>query len=89
MKQFLRDIKTTPLRLLTDFDNKLTKGDVEELLINKGIDIAASPSGRQHQNGLVKGNWKHMVQMARDYLANSLMPTKFWYFALPASSGNI
>eukprot|EP00558_Chaetoceros_sp_UNC1202_P009040 CAMPEP_0197232302 /NCGR_PEP_ID=MMETSP1429-20130617/152_1 /TAXON_ID=49237 /ORGANISM="Chaetoceros sp., Strain UNC1202" /LENGTH=1842 /DNA_ID=CAMNT_0042690279 /DNA_START=1 /DNA_END=5529 /DNA_ORIENTATION=- len=82
LRKFLRDIRITPRRILADFDEKLIKGQVEEYLVDRKIEVSGAPSGRQNQNGLAESNWRTVVRMARGYLTKALLPSKFWYFAV-------
>jgi hypothetical protein len=43
------------------------------------------PQGRQNQNGLSKGNWKYICNMARHFLTENLLPCQFWFRTLKYS----
>ena len=42
----------------------------------------SSPPYRQHQNGLVERQWQSILAMSRNWLKSSMLPTKYWYFAV-------
>ena len=82
MKKFLTDCGTIPSILRTDFDSKLMGGKVGELLESHRIKVQSSPPYRQHQNGLVERHWQTVVNMARNWLTSSLLPSRFWFHAI-------
>ena len=82
LRQFLTDVGVKPKLLRTDFDKKLIGSDSKDLLLNEKIRIESAPPKRQHQNGLVERAWQSAVIMSRNWLRSSLLPSKFWYFAL-------
>ena len=82
MKKFLKDVKVKPKLIRTDFDFKLMGGKVLELLDDRGIDIETAPPSRQDQNGLVERHWQTIVQMARNWMRSSLLPSTFWWYAI-------
>jgi hypothetical protein len=81
VKKFLCDCSVKPSLIRTDFDDKLLSGKVGELLTEHKIQVEGAPPYRQHQNGLVERHWQTLVTMARNWLASSSLPTKYWYFA--------
>lgn len=81
VKFFIRDIGRFPRYLLADRDQKLLGGAIERYLADKTI-LAGAPRKRQNQNGLSEANWRFICDIARNYLAENLLPNKFWYFAL-------
>jgi hypothetical protein len=82
MKQFLRDCGNTPKLLRTDFDHKIMGGKVGDLLLDNKIPIQSSPPYRQHQNGLAERHWQEAVALARNWLTSSMLPSKFWFYAI-------
>ena len=66
-----------------DFNEKLIGGKVAELIEKEnGIDLQATPPKRQHQNGLVERSWQTIVAMSQNWLTSSLLPSKYWWFAV-------
>ena len=43
--------------------------------------INAAHEGKQRQNGLAEGTWRTILRMARGWIAPSLLPPTFWWFA--------
>ena len=82
MKKFIAEVGVKPTLLRTDFDHKLLGGDVANYLLNEKIRVEGAPPKRQHQNGLVERNWRSIVTMARNWLRSSMLPAKYWWFAL-------
>jgi hypothetical protein len=82
IQQFIVDCKIKPKLIRTDFDSKLIGGKVAEFLLSVGVPIESSPPYRQHQNGLVESHWQTVVSMARNWLTSSLLPSKYWFFAV-------
>ncbi len=82
IQQLILDCDGKIKLLRTDFDKKLISGKSKSILREKGIKIEASPPYRQHQNGLVERHWQTVVNMSRNWLRSSLLPTKYWYFAM-------
>ena len=82
MQKFLLDCGTKPTLIRTDYDHKLIRGDVAQLLLKEQIQIDSTPPYRQSQNGLVERHWQTMVNMACNWLTSSQLPTKYWYFAI-------
>ena len=80
--QFLAEAGVKPTMIRTDFDSKLMAGTVHQILTEKGIRIESAPPKRQHQNGLVERNWRSAVTMARNWLKSSMLPAKYWWFAI-------
>jgi hypothetical protein len=70
-----------PKYLLADRDFKLIGDSVEKFLSPDTI-LAGAPRNRQNQNGLSEANWRYICDIARNYLAEHLLPNKFWYHAL-------
>jgi dUTPase len=86
IQQFVLDCGVPPKQLRTDFDHKLMGGLVAAFLRSQNIPIQASPPYRQHQNGLVESHWQSVVSMARSWLTSSLLPSKYWFFAVKRAS---
>ena len=73
-----------PKRIITDYDHKLIGDKIQRFFIENNINctIEAAPPKRQNQNGLSESNWKTVLRMARAWIANKLMPSTFWWYAL-------
>ena len=82
MKEFLLVCGPKPEIIRTDFDAKLIRGPVKQLLTDSHIKIEASPPYRQHQNGLVERHWQTIVAMTRNWLTSAQLPTKYWFFCI-------
>ncbi len=82
IRQFLIDCGSPPRLIRTDFDKKLFKGQVAATLQKAGVKIQSAPPNRQDQNGLVERHWQTVVSMSRRWLKSSLLPSKYWYFAM-------
>ena len=85
LQQFCSEIGRRPTRILTDFDHKLCGKRVLEYFSNPDSTssiIESAPPKHQNQNGLAERNWGTVLRMARSWLASSLLPSKFWFFAL-------
>ena len=85
-KKFLAEVGTKPTLIQTDFDSKPMGAEISEYLNDKNIRIISAPPKRQHQNGLVEQNWKSIVNMAHNWLRSSLLPSKYWWFAVKRAS---
>ena len=82
LSQFLLDAQVPPKVIRTDFDKKLMGGAAKRLLRSKNIRVEAAPPKRQHQNGLVERRWQSILTMARNWLTEELLPSKYWFFAV-------
>ena len=82
LSQFLLDAQVPPKVIQTDFDKKLMGGAAKRLLCSKNIRVEAPPPKRQHQNGLVERRWQSILTMARNWLTEELLPSKYWFFAV-------
>ena len=84
LKTFCNNIGMTPKRFITDFDHKLMGQQVLEYFTNAdgSCIIESAPPNKQSQNGLAEANWKSILYMARAWLSSSLLPSKFWWFAM-------
>ena len=83
VKKFINDIGIKPSLIRTDFDHKLIGGNVAKFLNEEEkIRLESAPPYRQHQNGLVVRHWQTIVNMARNWLHSSMLPTTYWYFAI-------
>ena len=80
--QLFLDMGRKPTRIYTDFDPKLIRGKCGRMLKHLNIHVWASPSRRQHQNGLVERRWGVLTNMVRSFLTDSKMPRNFWFWAL-------
>eukprot|EP00957_Ditylum_brightwellii_P002338 179521-Ditylum_brightwellii.AAC.3 len=79
---FQTEAGTLPLNLYTHFDKKIIKGDCKEYLRVNEVRVAAAPSGRQSQNGLVERTWQTICNMGGAYLTDMQIPKCFWFWAL-------
>eukprot|EP00957_Ditylum_brightwellii_P150307 11446684-Ditylum_brightwellii.AAC.1 len=61
---------------------KIIKGKCKEYLEENNVCVAAAPSGRQSQNGLVEHTWQMICNMGRAYMADMRMPKCFWFWTL-------
>ena len=82
LTQFLVDVRVKPKLIRTDFDKKLFGGNTRKLLLKNKIRVEAAPPKRQHQNGLVERRWQSILTIARNWLTQELLPTKYWFFAI-------
>ena len=82
MKKFLLRCGQQPKLIRTDYDHKLMGGDLAALLLENNIPVESAPPRRQNQNGLVERHWQTLVNMSRNWLTSSMLPTKYWWFAL-------
>ena len=73
-----------PKRIITDYDHKLIGSRIQHFILDHKLqcNIEAAPPKRQNQNGLSESNWKTVIRMARAWIANKLLPSNFWWFAL-------
>ena len=82
IQKFSIDIQTFPKCIRTDFDHKLMGRKIEMFATENHCTIESAPPEHQSINGLCERNWRTLLKMARSWLASSLLPNKFWYFAL-------
>ena len=85
IKLFCSQIGRRPRKFFTDFDHKLCGRKVLEFLQNDPNDpyvVETAPPSHQDKNGLSERNWQSILRMLRGWLASSLLPTNFWYYAL-------
>jgi hypothetical protein len=82
--QLFNDMGNPPqlCRMLCDFDTKLIRGQVRQLLLRRNIRPLSSVPYRHSQNGLVENHWATAVRMARAYLQEANLPKKFWFWAI-------
>lgn len=81
MKKFICKIGFFPKELIADRDFKLI-GDSIDTILAPHTQVSGAPGSRQSQNSLSEANWKYVCNIARGYLAEHLLPPKFWFFAL-------
>jgi transposase InsO family protein len=79
---FFIDAGGIPQRIRCDFDSSFVKGQVYSFLRRKGIQVGASPPGRQSQNGTVERQWRTATSMARALLVEARLPKRYWFWAL-------
>ena len=82
LQKFFLDLGRTPKLFRTDFDHKLMGSAVEKLLTQHNCRLESAPPELQNQNGICERNWRSILVMARSWLASSLLPNSFWWFAL-------
>jgi len=82
LQQFEKDIGIAPKILRTDFDYKLMGKQVVHHFANSPTQLEAAPPDQQNQNGLCERNWRSILRMARSWLANSLLPSNFWWHSI-------
>ena len=85
LKKFIRKLGRYPGEMIADRDFKLIGTAVDDLL-EPHTSVSGAPSGRQNQNGLSEINWRYICDMARNYMAEHLLPPEFWYFAIAYST---
>ena len=81
-KKFFLHCGSKPKLVRCDFDPKFMGKHVQKLFQDEKIQLQAAPPRRQHQNGLVERHWASLVKTARTWLTSSLLPTKYWWFAI-------
>ena len=81
IKSFCADMGTIPKRFISDCDCRLFSTDVISWLQENNSRINAAPEGKQNQNGLAEGTWRTILRMARGWIASSLLPPTYWWFA--------
>lgn len=81
IKSYCNDMKTVPKRFISDRDCRLFSEDVITWLREKNSHIHAAPEGKQNQNGLAEGTRRTILRMARGWIASSLLPPTYWWFA--------
>ena len=80
--KFFIDAGGFPATIQCDFDSRFLGGKAIALLRSHGCRIRAAPPHRQSQNGLVERRWKILEGMARAFLTDARLPTRFWYWAI-------
>ena len=82
IKKFCNLMGKTPKYVRTDFDHKLIGRHVQQYIEeNEGV-IESAPPKFQHQNGVCERNWRTILNMARNWLASSLLPSSFWWHSV-------
>ena len=82
MKQFCREIGTTPKILRTDFDHKIMGKDIQNFIYENDGTIESAPPHLQSQNGLCERNWRSILLMVRNWIASAMVPSSFWWHAV-------
>ena len=84
LKTFRNNIGLVPKRFITDFDHKLMGQQILDYFTDTegSCNIESAPPNKQNQNGLAESNWKSILYMARAWLTSSLLPSKFWWYAM-------
>ena len=81
MKKIIRTIGKYPQEMIADRDFRLI-GQAIDNFLEQHSQVSGAPSGRQSQNGLRECNWKYIYNIARNYMADKLLPSEFWFFAI-------
>ena len=81
IKKYCNDIECVPKHFISDCDNKLFSDEVQAWLTENNSRITSAPEGKQRQNGLAEGTWRTILRMARRWIASSLLPPTYWWFA--------
>jgi len=82
INNLIKDIGCDPKLIRTDFDHKLMGSKVIEYLQNKSTILQSAPPDQQNVNGLCERNWRSILNMSRNWLASSLLPSEFWWHAM-------
>jgi len=64
--------------MIADHDFRLIRQAVDKFF-EPHSQVSGAPSGCQNQNGLSKCNWKYICNIARNNMADKLLPSEFWY----------
>ena len=83
--RFIVDAGGMPRVIQCDFDSRFLGGGVSRFLQSLRINVRSAPPHRQSSNGLVERFWRTGVRMARAFLAESKLPSRFWFWALSES----
>ena len=67
---------------MTDYNHKLMGNKVTAYLHDIHCQVTSVPPKHQHQNSLVKRNWRSVVRMDRSWLNSSLLPSSFCFYAI-------
>jgi hypothetical protein len=81
MKKFIQTIGKYPREMIADRDFRLI-GQAIDSFFEPHSQVSGAPSGRQSQNGLCECNWRYICNIARNYMAEKLLPSEFWFFAI-------
>ena len=54
---------------------------VQQWLTENHSRINSAPEEKQRQNGLAEATWRTILRMARGWIASSLLPPTYWWFA--------
>ena len=81
LKKFIRKLGHYPDKIIADRNFRIIGEHVDDLL-EPHTQVSGAPSGRQSQNGLCEINWRYICNIARNYLAENLLPSQYWYFAV-------
>ena len=85
LQTFCSDIGRRPSQIITDFNHKLCGKKVIDYFTpsdSPKLIIESAPPKHQNQNGLAEQHWASVLCMARSWLASSLLPSEYWFFAL-------
>ena len=80
--RFVVDAGGIPKVIQCDFDSRFLGGGVAQFLRSLRIRVRSAAPRRQSSNGLVERYWRTGVRMARAFLAEAKLPTRFWFWAL-------
>ena len=78
---FCNEMQTIPSQFICDCDQRLFSSEIQNWLTTNNSRINSAPEAKQRQNGLAEGTWRTILRMARGWIASSLLPPTFWWFA--------
>ena len=81
IKLFCTEMQCIPKHFICDCDQRLFSQEVQDWLTDNDSRITATPEGKQRQNGLAEGTWRTILRLARGWIASSLLPPSYWWFA--------
>ena len=86
INNLIKEIGCNPKMIRTDFDHKLMGSKVIEFFQNKPTILQSAPPDQQNVNGLCERNWRSILNMSRNWLASSLLPSELWWHAMKRST---
>lgn len=82
LQKFCQELGFVPKHFISDCDHKLFSLTIQQWLISNNSNVTVAPEGKQRQNGLCERNWRSLLRMARGWIASSLLPSSFWWYAI-------
>ena len=79
MQAFCNDFKISPMKFISDCDQRLFSTQIVTWLKQNDSSINAAPEGKQRQNGLCERSWRTVLRMARGWISSALLPPPFWW----------